>query len=360
MNVLHLQLTGNPGGIVSLCHSIAKNSKNINHMYFLLDGGTVEDAMKEEGIPTHVAYANRYFWRKSKKELLNYCKEHKIDVVVNHSNAPIACSHTVAIKKRIPNIRVISYLHADSRDIVNTFYKKSFYKPHIKRVQKIANNIVAISNFVKKTALEVFKLKDEDVVVVHNGVDYEYFASFKKERNADVLRLVYVGRLYEQKGVGLLIESISNICDSIPVNLRIVGRGPQQKELEELSKKLNISDRIDFLGLRMDVPELLGNEHFFVHPATLEEGFGITLIEAMSEGIPCIAFDKGAIPEIINDGENGFIIKEASVEALTKAIEKCYEIINSDNYNKMSEKASITGKKFNIKEMVKKLEKTYC
>ena len=303
MNVLHLQLTGNPGGIVSLCHSIAKNSKNINHMYFLLDGETVEDAMKEEGIPTHVAYANRYFWRKSKKELLNYCKEHKIDVVVNHSNAPIACSHTVAIKKRIPNIRVISYLHADSRDIVNTFYKKSFYKPHIKRVQKIANNIVAISNFVKKTALEVFKLKDEDVVVVHNGVDYEYFASFKKERNADVLRLVYVGRLYEQKGVGLLIESISNTQDSIPVNLRIVGRGPQQKELEELSKKLNISDRIEFLGLRMDVPELLGDEHFFVHPATLEEGFGITLIEAMSEGIPCIAFDKGAIPEIIRNSK---------------------------------------------------------
>lgn len=360
MNVLHLQLTGNPGGIVSLCHSIANNSNNSNYMYFLLGGGTVEEAMKEEGIPTHVAYANRYLWHKSKKELLNYCKEHKIDVVVNHSNAPIACSHTVAIKKSIPTIRVISYLHADSKNLVDTFYKKVFYKPYIKRVQKIANSIVAISNFVKKSAQEVFELNDEDVVVVHNGVDYEYFASFKKERNADALRLVYVGRLYEQKGVGLLIESISNAPDSIPIKLRVVGRGPQQKELEELSKKLNISDRIEFLGLRMDVPELLGDEHFFVHPATLEEGFGITLIEAMSEGIPCIAFDKGAIPEIINDGENGFIIKEESVEALTKTIEKCYEVINSDKYNSMSEKASSTGEKFDIKKMVEKLEKTYC
>lgn len=360
MNVLHLQLTGNPGGIVSLCYSIAKNSENNNHMYFLLDGGTVEKAMREEEIPTHVAYANRYYWHKSKKELLNYCKEHEIDVVVNHSNSPIACSHTVAIKKSIPTMRVISYLHADSKNIVNTLYKKILYKPYIKRVHKIADNIVAISNFVKKSALEVFKLKDGDVVVIHNGVDYEYFADFKKERSAEVLKLVYVGRLFEQKGVGLLIESISNICDSIPIKLRIVGRGPQQKELEELSKKLNISDRIEFLGLRMDVPELLGDEHFFVHPATLEEGFGITLIEAMSEGIPCIAFDKGAIPEIINDGDNGFIIKEESVGALAKTIEKCYEIVKSDKYNKMSEKASVTGKKFDIKEMVKKLEKTYC
>ena len=251
-------------------------------------------------------------------------------------------------------------MHSDAKKKFNTFYERAFRKPYVKRVQKIATNIVAISNFVKQTALVTFKLNDEDVVVVHNGVDYEYFASFKKERSAEVLRLVYVGRLYEQKGVGLLIESISNLMDSIPIKLRVVGTGPQQKELEDLSKKLNTSDRIEFLGLRMDVQELLADEHFFVHPATLEEGFGITLIEAMSEGVPCVAFDRGAIPEIINDGENGFIIKEVSVEALTKTIEKCYEVINSDKYNSMSEKASSTGEKFDIKKMVEKLEKTYC
>ncbi len=359
MNVLHLQLTGNPGGIVSLCYSIARHSNNNNYMYFLFEGGTVQQSMEKEGIPTYVAHADRHFWTKSKRELIDYCKENKIEVVVNHSNSPVSCSHVLALKKKIPSISVISYLHSNADDLLGSFKRNAIYKPYIKRVQHKSKNIVAISKSVKKSAIKRFGLKETEVTVVYNGVECEEFAKYKSEKKKEKLELVFVGRLFKQKGVDILVEAISKLPRDIPVNLVVVGRGPDQEKLEKYADELGISDVVHFLGLRMDVPQLLSKAHFFIHPAIWEEGFGITLIEAMAEGIPCVAFQKGAIPEIIDDGQNGLIVKEVSSDALSNAIEQCYKIVKDDKHKSMSENAYKKSLKFDIENMVKQLEKLY-
>ena len=64
----------------------------------------------------------------------------------------------------------------------------------------------------------------------------------------------------------------------------------------------------------------------FVHPATCQEGFGITLIEAMASGVPCLAFPKGAIPEIIGPEIDGFLTEEVSAAALTAGINRALEL----------------------------------
>ena len=359
MNVLHLQLTGNPGGIASLCYSVAKNSSNNNYMYFLFEGGTVEQLMKKNGIPTHISYADKHFWRKSKKELIEYCKQNKIEVFINHSNSPIACSHVLALKKKIPNITVISYLHSNVEDLLNSLKRKIILKPYVKRVQRKSKKIVAISKSVKESATRLLGLNNHDVTVVYNGVECKEFSKFRTEKKSEKLELVFVGRLFKQKGVDILVEAISKLPSDLPIELVVVGRGPDQEKLEEYSNELGLSDVIKFLGLRMDVPELLSKAHFFVHPAIWEEGFGITLIEAMSEGIPCVAFEKGAIPEIIDNDRNGLIVKEVSSDALAIAIEKCYMIIKGNEYQRMSNNAYETSLKFDIKKMVEQLEKLY-
>ena len=230
MNVLHLQLTGNPGGIASLCYSVAKNSQNNNHMYFLFEGGTVEQLMKENGIPTYIAHADRHFWSKSKRELIDYCKLNKIDVVVNHSNSPIACSHIINLKKKIPSISVISYLHSNVKDLLGSLKRKIILKPYVKRAQSISKNIVAISKSVKESSIKLLGLNDNDVTVVYNGVECKQFAKFRNEKNSEKLELIYVGRLFRQKGVDILVKAISKLPRDIPVSLIVVGRGPDQEK----------------------------------------------------------------------------------------------------------------------------------
>ncbi len=83
---------------------------------------------------------------------------------------------------------------------------------------------------------------------------------------------------------------------------------------------------MQFTGRRTDVPQLLQQADLFVHPAVWEEGFGITLIEAMASGVPCLAFPKGAIPGNHRTGDRRLLTEEVSAAALTAGINRALEL----------------------------------
>ena len=201
-----------------------------------------------------------------------------------------------------------------------------------------------------------FGIKREKITVVYNGVDYQKFSTYYNIPKRDTMHLIYVGRLILEKGINVLIDAVNLIKKDVKVKVVIVGDGPIKSALEAKIKKLDLLDQIIFLGIRMDIPELLGNADYFIHPAIWNEGFGITLIEAMSVGVPCVAFNKGAIPEIILDNKNGFIVEEATAEALAERLTECYKIWGSEQYVQMKRTAQRTGKIF---DMVQGLEKLY-
>lgn len=360
MNILHLQLSGNPGGIVTLCRAIANNSVNTNHMYFLKAGGSVTEEMRKEGIPVVVANANRFLWRKSIVELIDYCKENNIDVLINHSNSAVACTHALAVYKKLRNITIFAYLHSDANDMIRTLKQKLEFRVFTKQLQDKAKNVIAISEFVKKSGAEALNIQECKIKVVYNGVDYQKFSEFSvNKQNHDRLEIIYVGRLFWAKGVDLLVKAVSLLKDSIPLHVTIVGIGPDEVALENQCVEEGVSDIFDFLGLRMNIGDLLSNADVFVHPAICNEGFGITLIEAMAVGLPCIAFNKGAIPEIIQDHKNGLIVPEVSAKALAEKIKEFYHIFKSEKFKNMVNEAKRTGLKFDIHNTVRDLENLY-
>lgn len=358
MNVLHLQLTGNPGGIVTLCRSIAKVSKHCNHMYFLFSGGTVADAMEQENVPVVVSNTPRFKWEKSKRTLLRYCKENQINVIVCHSNSPIAIAHTLFVRKHLPQTKVIMYLHGAAEDMVASGIKRLYYSYYISQMKKAADAIVAISEYVNKSCVKKFNLDPSKVHTVYNGVDCSLY--FPGCYNLDKrMKLIYVGRLFPAKGVDILIEAIKRLDDPSKLQLTIVGNGPSLGQLKEQVKHSGKLIQVSFLGARMDIPDLLKTADFFVHPAIWNEGFGITLIEAMACGVPCIAFNKGAIPEIIDSGKNGYIVNEDNVEALAAQLNTCISFVGTPEYIKMRRQARIDAERFDIRNMVCNLEKLY-
>ena len=92
-----------------------------------------------------------------------------------------------------------------------------------------------------------------------------------------------------------------------------------------------------------------------------EEGFGLTLVEALACGVPCAAFDEGAMREIITDGKNGFISKKMTAEGLAKAIEKVYLLWKNDygSYIEMCKYSNISAKRFELRNTLKNLESLY-
>lgn len=126
-----------------------------------------------------------------------------------------------------------------------------------------------------------------------------------------------------------ILESLSEIND-IPYNFKIVGDGSYRKELERLSIDLNLTDKVEFLGSRRDIQELLWDSDVFIHLPEWQEGFGITVIEAMAIGKICIVNDHGAMPEIITDGVDGYIIREGK-RTLKSVISEIYNSLAMKN-----------------------------
>jgi glycosyltransferase involved in cell wall biosynthesis len=135
-----------------------------------------------------------------------------------------------------------------------------------------------------------------------------------------------VGRLSPVKGIEYLLRAVSLLVNEQgmqSIQAVIIGGGPLQKSLEELSGGLGIAAHVKFLGERHDVQSLLGLLDVFVMPS-LHEGIPMALLEAMRAGCPIVASAVGGIPEVIRDGKEGMLVPSKDPKALAQAIGAMY------------------------------------
>jgi glycosyltransferase involved in cell wall biosynthesis len=157
-------------------------------------------------------------------------------------------------------------------------------------------------------------------------------------------QIVYVGRLSTEKGVARLIEAFSKIKNK-EWQLKLAGDGPESHNLHELVTTLQLQNRVHFLGKVKDVDLLLAQSSIFVLPSFLE-GFPNALCEAMSAGLPSICFDCIAHEELIDEGVNGFVVKDGDLHCLASVIDrliesKAYRIKIGQNAREINEKLSL-------------------
>jgi starch synthase len=182
------------------------------------------------------------------------------------------------------------------------------------RINKyIALSEVSKQKFVKKG------IAGDKIVVIPNMVDPRFINSHFTEPDG-IFTILYVGQLYEAKGVDVLLRAVHLLRDR-EVQLKIVGHGRQEGQLKELARHLGMSEKVEFLGKieNEDLPEIYRSAHLFVHPGIWEEPFGRSVLEAMASGLPVITSDVGAPPEIL-DG-CGLTFKASDAQELATAIE---------------------------------------
>jgi glycosyltransferase involved in cell wall biosynthesis len=129
-----------------------------------------------------------------------------------------------------------------------------------------------------------------------------------------------VARLTAQKAHHVLFDAFDRLARSQPnARLVVVGGGERAQELSELATRLGIADRVLFTGLRRDVPTLWA-AFDVACLSSVHEGVPITAIEAMAAGLPVVATNCGGLPELITDGEQGFIVPVGDSAALARRL----------------------------------------
>ena len=287
-----------------------------------------------------------------------YLKRLKIDILHIHHIPLYLKIKNAAYLARIPCL------------ILTEHAKYSISKS--KRLRKACRNTVKyLDNFVtvSKNLKEYFVkigLPENAIRIIYNGVDTKRYrpindvSSIREEvkvEDEDNI-IVSVGRLTDAKDHKNILKALQIIkTDDLNFKLIIIGDGELREKIEHLTLKLGLKEQVILLGNRTDIDRLLNLAKIFVLHSK-REGFPISLLEAMSTGLPIIATNVGGIPEIVKDGFNGVLVEPKRPQQLARAIKK---IIKDKKFaNKIGQNARKTiNESFSLEMTTRKYADTY-
>jgi len=194
-----------------------------------------------------------------------------------------------------------------------------------------ANSYTVVSSEMAKVASRFISASDQSKLkIISMGIPYKEFSSVKTNFSKNNFTAVFIGRLSEMKGTKYLLEAISILQDrNRRIKCKIIGSGPEEKSLKELSKKLQITNLIDFTGFipHAKLPNELEGSSVFIGPSITtksgyKEGFGLVFVEAMAAGIPVIATRSGGITDTVKHLKTGLLVEEKDPEGIANFVEK--------------------------------------
>ena len=199
-------------------------------------------------------------------------------------------------------------------------------RPIVREIIRRSDAVTAISTYTAGLVKRIEPLAEP--VVIPFGAAVEPKRVARRARPAGELRLLFVGRLVERKGVHVLLEALARLARrGAAPPLDVVGDGPERPRLEALASELGVASLVRFHGFVPDAAlrRALEDTDCLVLPAVHDrkgdvEGLGVVLLEAMGAGKPVIASAAGGITDIVEDAETGLLVEPGNAEALAAAI----------------------------------------
>ena len=276
-------------------------------------------------------------------------KKNNIDILFspNYTTLPlkIFCKHVAVVHDLIPLIFPRYFRQAG--------YKFKLLLTNRLTVGLLINNfshIIAVSNNTKEDIVKYFQTDKNKISVITEGVDFKTSGAdkkkFKEKYNLPDKYILYLGRCDPYKNIDMLIRIYSRL-GKWQEDYKLVLVGKEDKRytplLKDLARELNLSDKIIFTDfvLTDELPAIYENASLLVHPS-LYEGFGLPILEAMSYGLPVVAFRTSSIPEVA--GEFAVLTESYSEDQMLNAI---IDLLSDEEKRKeLGQKAMERSKKF--------------
>ena len=249
---------------------------------------------------------------------------HGLDLLHCHYAIPHATSAWIAremLRKERRDVKVITTLHGTDITIVgqdpsfNTITKFSIEK---------SDRLTAVSEFLRRETYTAFGCSDCDVGVIHNFIDPEiynrqrYSQAIREQFGKDGPVLMHISNFRRVKRVRDVVGIFARVNETIPSSLVMVGDGPDRPEAEDEARKLGVEKQVQFLGKIDNVAPLLAAADLFLLPSS-SESFGLSALEALASGVPVVGTHAGGMPEVVRDGETGYLCPVGDVGGMGKA-----------------------------------------
>jgi len=268
---------------------------------------------------------------------------------------------------RIAGIRNVCFTEANSGEWKTRGWKAALIRLRTRAMCRPLTRAIAISEFIRDRLIAV-GIPSNRTAVIHNGVDLESFqpdaarrAETRRETHADAgtVVLMFASVLLPWKRPDVVLRVCADlVARGIDVQLWMAGLGPLRVNLEALGEELGVASRVRWLGYQNEMAKWYASADVFVHTA-LGEAFGNVLIEAMACGLPVAATSSGALPELIGDGETGYLVA-AGVREVQEMADAIQSIISDrERYHQMSQAAIRQARRFPLEDCVAKTWEIY-
>ncbi|BCU70267.1 glycosyltransferase family 4 protein [Stygiolobus caldivivus] len=256
----------------------------------------------------------------------------KYDVVID------SIAHAVPFFSYKVNRKTIGLIHHVHQDVVDFELNPVLSRivKHLEKGVKNYRNLISVSNTTKKELIKRFGIDEDKIRVIYNGIDHE---KFKPGEKSEYPLVLWIGRLKKYKNPLDAIKIFKRLKNRKAI-LTIVGTGEME---DEVKRAISGEKNIFFLGRVEEGKKInLYQKAWVVLSTSFIEGWGMTVVEANSCGTPAVAYSKGSLPEIIQDGVNGFLVEYKNYDKAAEDIDYIIEDENTMRYfSKLSYESSL-------------------
>jgi N-acetyl-alpha-D-glucosaminyl L-malate synthase BshA len=241
----------------------------------------------------------------------------RLDILHVHYAIPHAISAYLAKQILGPaRLRVVTTLHGTDITLVG---RDESYLPITKFGIESSDGVTAVSHWLKEETVRNFDTKKE-IEVIPNFVDPDRFrkdgSEFHRAFHCGNARIVtHVSNFRPVKRIIDVLEVFLRISGRMDARLMMVGDGPERSRAEAFCREHNLRDKVFFLGNVPNLEEVLAGSDLFLLPSETES-FGMAALEALASEVPVIATQAGGLPELIRDGETGYLLPVGDVEGM--------------------------------------------
>ena len=250
-------------------------------------------------------------------------RREELDILHMHYAIPHAASAFLAkeMLKAERDIKIVTTLHGTDITLVGLH-------PSFRAITRFSilesDGLSAVSQYLKDETVRSFSVPDHRIDVIPNFVDTEVWRRDREPCHRSKLApdgqkiVMHVSNFRAVKRVQDVVEVFAKIREKVKARLVLVGEGPERPRALKHAADLGLGDDVLFLGRHSSVEELLSCADLFLLPSE-SESFGLAALEAMSCGAPVVASNAGGLPEVIDDGETGFLFPVGAIDDMAAA-----------------------------------------
>ena len=338
-----------------------------HHVHFITYSQPVRLGTFRENIFYHEVFVSDYplfdfqpYETELTSKMVDVVRNEKLDLLHVHYAIPHASAAFMAkmiLRAQGIEIPFVTTLHGTDITLVG---KDPSFEPVITFCINESDAVTAVSHSLKEATYEHFKVT-RPIDVIHNFV----VPNNETKEGLDIIRLKYaqmnepilchISNFRKVKRVDDVIRIFEKVNAELPSKLIMVGDGPERYSCEQLARKLNLCDKILFLGKLRDTAHVLEIADVFLLPSEIES-FGLAALEAMAQSVPVISSNTGGLAEVNKHGFSGFLSNVGDVDDMAK---NAISLLQPDQMMQFKENALAQANLFSLAAILPQYEQIY-